>query len=151
MAVADQRRLTATAETAASLLAHHWLFQNFRDQFGGRALADRPGHSGKRRAHIFNRRETKGLLARIFCGPDLSLQLWHGHARARGHARAGIQRLYRRRDFLRRVRLSTAARTQALVLRVLDLLRTGVPHEKFARVDLSPGHSRLAVVFLSPS
>src|SRR6266404_954220 len=54
------------------------------------------------------------------------------------HARTGIQRLYRRRNFLRRIRLSTATRTESLVPGFLDLLRAGLPDEKFAWLNLPP-------------
>src|SRR5437879_13293406 len=110
MALADERWLAAAAETAASLLAHHRLFQGFRDQFRRRALAHRIGNDRKRRTDISNRRKIGRLLARIFCRPDLSLQLRHLATGSRHYAPACMQRVYCTRDFLRRVRLSTAPR-----------------------------------------
>ena len=139
MALADERRLAATAETAAALLAHHRLVQDFRDQFRRCALAYRIGDDRKCCAHFSDRRKIRRLLARIFCRPDFALQLRDIAARARHHARARIQRIHCRCNFLRSVRLSTAARTRSLVPCLLDLLCARLPYEKFARFNLSVG------------
>src|SRR5207237_10535025 len=111
MAVADERWLAAAAETAASLLAHHRLFQGFRDQFRRRALAHRIGHDRKRRTDISNRRKIRRLLARIFCRPDIFLQLRHLATGARNYAPIYILRFYCRQDFLLYVLLSWPAST----------------------------------------
>ena len=151
MALADERWFAALAKTAAALLADHRFIQNFWDQRRGRAVANRTGDNRQRRTYIFDRREVERLLARVFRGPDLSLQLRHGDLWADYHARTGVQRVYRRRDFLRRLRLSTATRARALVSRRLDLLRASVSHEKSARSDLSTRDFHFAFNSLSRS
>ena len=139
MALADERRLAATAETAAALLAHHRLVQDFRDQFRRCALAYRIGDDRKCCAHFSDRRKIRRLLARIFCRPHFSLQLRNIAARSGHHARARIQRIHCRCDFLRSVRLPTATRPRSLVPWLLDLLLARLSHEKFARCNLSVG------------
>src|SRR5206468_3051264 len=101
------------------------------------------------RADLSDWRKIEGLLAGIFRRPYLSLHLRDIDPRARDHARAGLQRLHRRCDLLRSVRLSKAPRPHVLVPWRLDLLRARVPDQDFARAGLSARDFYFALCFPS--
>src|ERR1035441_10361386 len=84
-------------------------------RLSGRAFSHRSRRDGHGRADVSHRRTIDGLLARLSCRTDLSLFVWNILAGANHHARAGVQYVYRRRIFLRAMRLPTSSSSSRVV------------------------------------
>ena len=124
-------------KAAVALLVAHCLVQAFWREYSGSAFAncDRDGCFGG--ADFLDRRTIDGLLARIHCWSDLSLQLGNISARAHDHAGARFRRVHDRRDLLRALWLSKTSGTKPLVSWRVGLCRARLPNERNSRPDLS--------------
>src|SRR5437763_2716790 len=149
MALANERRHSAPAKAALAVLAHYRFVQNLLYKRGS-CPASRLGCSRSVGcADFFDRGKAHELLARLYCGPDLSQLLRHISARAHRHARTDRQRVHRRGDSLCSRRLSATPISVGVVRWILDLLGFCMLDQRFARRGLSGGDCFFAVDVLS--
>ena len=149
MALANERRHPAPAKAAVAVLAHYYFFQNLRYKRGRCPASRLDCGRSVGCADFFDWGKAHELLARLYCGPDLSQLLRHISPRAHRHARTDRQRVHRRRDSLCNRWLSATPTSLGLVRWILDLLGLCMLNQRFARRGLSGGDCCFAVDVLS--